>query len=100
MSVRLRRAQTDSGFHACASWWTRLPRELARAPDGILCQMRPIFDTALVNRTFGDPGVLIDLKFERRAILFDIGDLPGLPTPKLPPVGGAFVSHTTHVHFT
>jgi Putative transposase len=29
MSVRRRRAQTDSGFHACASWWPRLPRELA-----------------------------------------------------------------------
>src|SRR5713226_10408113 len=99
MSVRLRRAQTDSGFHPCASWWTRLPRELARAPDGILCRMRPIFDAALVNRTFGDPGVLIDLKFERRAILFDIGDVSGLPTRKLLRVSDVFVSHTHMDHF-
>src|SRR5258708_39477287 len=94
MSVRVRRAQTDPGFHPCASWWTRLPRELARAPDDILCQMRPIFDAALVNRTFGDPGVLIDLKFERRAILFDIGDVSGLPTRKLLRVSRVFVSPT------
>jgi ribonuclease Z len=37
----------------------------------------------MVNRVFGEPGVLIDSKFERRAILFDIGDAPGLPTRKL-----------------
>jgi len=42
-----------------------------------------MFDATLVNRTFGDPGVLIDLKFERRAILFDIGDISALPTRKL-----------------
>src|SRR5258708_8066473 len=79
--------------------WTRLPRELARTPDGILCQMRPIFDAALVNRTFGDPGVLIDLKFERRAILFDIGDVSGLPTPNVLRVSDRFVPHTHHDHF-
>jgi len=37
--------------------------------------MRPIFHAELVNRSFGDPGIYIDLKFERRAILFDIGDI-------------------------
>jgi ribonuclease Z len=37
--------------------------------------MRPIFHAELINRPFGDPGVFIDLKFERRAILFDIGDI-------------------------
>ena len=61
--------------------------------------MRPIFDATLVNRTFGDPGVLIDLKFERRAILFDIGDVSGLPTRKLLRVSDVFVSHTHMDHF-
>lgn len=61
--------------------------------------MRPIFDAMLVNRTFGDPGVLIDLKFERRAILFDIGDVSGLPTRKLLRVSDVFVSHTHMDHF-
>jgi ribonuclease Z len=61
--------------------------------------MRPIFEAMLVNRVFGDPGVLIDLKFERRAILFDIGDVSGLPTRKLLRVSDVFVSHTHMDHF-
>ena len=61
--------------------------------------MRPIFDAALVNRVFGDPGVFIDLKFERRAILFDVGDVRALPTRKLLRVEDLFVSHTHMDHF-
>lgn len=61
--------------------------------------MRPIFDARLVNRTFGDPGVLVDLKFERRALLFDIGDVSVLPTRKLLRVSDVFVSHTHMDHF-
>jgi ribonuclease Z len=61
--------------------------------------MRPIFDAILVNREFGDPGVFIDLKFERRAILFDIGDVSALPTRKLLRVSDLFISHTHMDHF-
>jgi ribonuclease Z len=61
--------------------------------------MRPIFDAMLVNRPLGDPGVLVDLKFERRAILFDIGDVTALPTRKLLRVSDVFVSHTHMDHF-
>lgn len=61
--------------------------------------MRPIFSVELVNRTFGDPGVYIDLKFSRRALLFDIGDVTALPTRKLLRITDVFVSHTHMDHF-
>jgi ribonuclease Z len=61
--------------------------------------MRPIFRAELVNRTFGDPGVYIDLKFARRALLFDIGDVTALSTRKLLRISDVFVSHTHMDHF-
>src|SRR5512139_2004458 len=61
--------------------------------------MRPIFHAELTNRTFGDPGVYVDLKFERRALLFDIGDISSLSTRKLLRISDAFVSHMHMDHF-
>lgn len=61
--------------------------------------MRPIFHAKLVNGVWGDPGVCIDLKFERRAILFDIGDVTALSTRVLLRVSDVFVSHTHMDHF-
>lgn len=61
--------------------------------------MRPIFHAELVNPAFGDPGLFIDLKFENRALLFDIGDITRLPTRKLLRVRDVFVSHTHMDHF-
>jgi ribonuclease Z len=61
--------------------------------------MRPTFHAELINGVFGDPGVYIDLMFERRAILFDIGDITALPTRKLLRVRDVFVSHTHMDHF-
>jgi ribonuclease Z len=61
--------------------------------------MRPTFHAELVNGAFGDPGIYIDLKFERRAILFDVGDVTALPTRKLLRVKDVFVSHTHMDHF-
>jgi ribonuclease Z len=61
--------------------------------------MRPIFRAELVNGPFGDPGVYIDLKFARRALLFDVGDVTSLSTRKLLRVSDIFVSHTHMDHF-
>ena len=61
--------------------------------------MRPIFDAELTNPSFGDPGVYLDLKYERRALLFDIGDISTLPTRKLLRISDVFVTHTHLDHF-
>lgn len=61
--------------------------------------MTAAFQAALVNASFGDPGVYLELPFERRALLFDLGDLTGLPPRKLLRVRDVFVSHTHMDHF-
>jgi ribonuclease Z len=61
--------------------------------------MKPIFHARLVNGVWGDPGLCIDLKFQRRAILFDIGDVTALSTRVLLRVSDIFVTHTHMDHF-
>jgi hypothetical protein len=61
--------------------------------------MRSTFTATLVNGVWGDPGVYLDLKFQRRAILFDIGDVQSLSTRILLRVSDVFVSHTHMDHF-
>ncbi|HEU4623833.1 MAG TPA: MBL fold metallo-hydrolase [Steroidobacteraceae bacterium] len=61
--------------------------------------MRSIYTARLVNGVWGDPGLCVDLPFQRRALLFDIGDVAALPTRMLLRVSDVFVSHTHMDHF-
>ena len=61
--------------------------------------MRPIFQPRLVNGTFGDPVLFVDILFERRALLFDLGDIGAVPPRKLLRTSHVFVSHTHMDHF-
>lgn len=61
--------------------------------------MPALFQPRLVNGPFEDPGLFIPLQFERRAILFDLGDLSRLPPRDLLKISHVFVTHTHMDHF-
>ncbi|HET7831501.1 MAG TPA: MBL fold metallo-hydrolase [Gallionella sp.] len=61
--------------------------------------MRPIFQPALVNGSTGDPALFVDCLFERRALLFDLGDIRALAPRKIMRISHVFVSHAHMDHF-
>src|SRR5690349_10812857 len=61
--------------------------------------MRPLLHPKLVNGRSGDPALYIETLFEKRAILFDLGDITPLPPRKIHRLERVFVSHAHVDHF-
>ena len=61
--------------------------------------MKPLIHSYLINGPFNDPGLYIEIKWEKRAILFDLGDNSSLEPSKLLKVSDVFISHTHMDHF-
>jgi ribonuclease Z len=61
--------------------------------------MRPMLHPTLVNGRTGDPALYIETLFEKRAILFDLGDITALSPRKVQRLEHIFVSHAHIDHF-
>lgn len=61
--------------------------------------MTPQFHPGLVNGPFDDPAVYVDFLYERRALLFDLGDIRTLLPRKILRLSHIFISHTHIDHF-
>ena len=61
--------------------------------------MRQCLEPRLVNDSFGDPALYVDFRDERRALLFDLGDVSRLPPRKLLRLTDVFVTHAHIDHF-
>ncbi len=62
--------------------------------------MKPSFIPRLVNDPFSDPGLYIPFLFEKRALLFDLGEIESLAPKDLLKISHVFVTHTHMDHFT
>jgi ribonuclease Z len=61
--------------------------------------MRPSFHPRLINDPFNDPGLFIPFLFQKRALVFDLGNISGLPAKDILKISHAFVTHTHMDHF-
>jgi ribonuclease Z len=61
--------------------------------------MTPSFSPHLVNDLFGDPGLYVEIRWSRRALLFDLGENAALGPTRLLRAEDVFVSHMHMDHF-
>lgn len=61
--------------------------------------MNPSFSSQLINDVFGDPGIYVEIRWSKRALLFDLGHNDGLGPTRLLRASEIFVSHTHMDHF-
>ncbi|MHA1554226.1 MAG: ribonuclease Z [Alphaproteobacteria bacterium] len=61
--------------------------------------MTVAFSANLVNGPWGDPTLYVEMRHERRAMLFDLGEIHALAPRKLLRIEHVFVSHTHLDHF-
>jgi ribonuclease Z len=61
--------------------------------------MRPLFHPSLVNGRYGDPTVYVETLFEKRSLLFDVGEIASLAPRRIRRIDQIFVSHAHIDHF-
>ncbi len=61
--------------------------------------MNPSFSSYLINDVFGDPGVFVEVRWSKRALLFDLGENAALGPTRLLRANDIFISHTHMDHF-
>jgi ribonuclease Z len=61
--------------------------------------MPHVFNPYLVNRPTGDPGLFVPFFFNKRAILFDLGEIVSLSPRDLLKISHVFITHTHMDHF-
>lgn len=61
--------------------------------------MKPIFHAAPVNSPFEDPSVYVRIMHERRALLFDCGDIRRLDAGHVSDITDVFITHMHIDHF-
>ena len=61
--------------------------------------MKPGFNHRLVNGCFDDPALYVRIPWEKRAILFDLGDIHNLSQAEIHKITDVFVTHTHIDHF-
>jgi ribonuclease Z len=61
--------------------------------------LKPLLHAELINSPFEDPALYVEILWEHRALLFDLGEIGACRPAKLLKISHAFVSHTHIDHF-